>query len=80
MMTIVDTDAILGIVNSKDALHDRAKHAVEELAKRDFIIFVLPTTSCEFATIATIRLGFEPAKQALRRMMQQAFFAIRCDR
>lgn len=76
MITIIDTDALLALVNPNDALHARAKHLAQEFSEQQYTLYILPTTLCEFAMIATIRIGFEPAKRAPERITEQAFFRL----
>src|SRR5262245_10503196 len=76
MITLVDTDALLGLVNSQDALHERAKEVAHEFIEQKVTIFVLPTTLGEFATVSSIRLGLEQSKKALNLIMKNGYIAL----
>lgn len=73
MTTIVDTDALLGLVDETDALHTQAAAVAQRLADHNATIFILPTTLAEFATLATIKLGFVTAKQLVDRIVRQGY-------
>jgi predicted nucleic acid-binding protein len=73
MTTIVDTDVLIGLVDEKDALHQRSVAAVEELTSRQALVFLLPTTISEFATLATIKIGFARAKEMTNFILLQGY-------
>ena len=60
-MILVDTDALIGLANPNDALHNRV---VQLYAQVDITRFaILPETLGEFATLMAIRLGRVTAQQ-----------------
>lgn len=70
MNTIIDTDALLGIFNTKDALHKDATQVAKELKKKGINTYLLPTTLSEFAFLATYRLGMQVTKQAIDTLIK----------
>lgn len=73
MIAIIDTDALLGLANPDDGLHERAKSVLDGLEKKGFEILISPTTLCEFEIIATIRLGKEQTIQAIKQIIRTAY-------
>lgn len=65
MNAIVDTDLLLGLFNTNDANHLKAVTLAKIVAARRINIFILPTTLCEFALLASSRIGPKPAQQAV---------------
>jgi len=76
MRTLVDTDALLGLINTHDALHKRAKGVVKEFVRQKVTIFVLPTTLGEFATISSIRLGFQESKKVINLIAKSGYIPL----
>ena len=64
MNTIIDTDALLGIFNIKDALHKDATTVAKELKKKGINTLLLPTTLSEFARLASYQIGIKEAQEA----------------
>lgn len=64
MNTIIDTDALLGIFNTKDALHKDATTVAKDLKKKGVNTFLLPTTLTEFARLASYQIGAKEAQEA----------------
>ena len=66
MNTIIDTDALLGIFNTKDSLHKDATLLAKNLAKKGINTLILPTTLSEFARLASIYIGVREAQEATK--------------
>lgn len=62
MNIIVDTDALLALINPKDALHAKAKALLIELHAQSAQLILLPTTLSEFSLIAASRVGLNQTK------------------
>ena len=69
MNTIIDTDALLGIFNTKDALHKNAITVAKELKKKGINTLLLPTTLSEFARLASYQIGMEEAQEATETLL-----------
>ena len=69
MISIVDTDLLIGLIDPKDALHKRTKQIVDSLSEYNADIILLPTTLGEFVTLATIRIGKTKTQQAVERIV-----------
>lgn len=65
MISIVDTDALIGLAKSNDALHGRAEIIHNHLQKLATHIVVSPTTLAEFSLVALQRLGLRDMKRTL---------------
>ena len=65
MNILVDTDALLALVNPTDALHDQAKALLIELHTKGVIFSLLPTTISEFALLASSRIGLSKTQSVL---------------
>jgi predicted nucleic acid-binding protein len=62
MTIIVDTDALLALINPADSLHAEAKAILIELHARGAKLALLPTTLSEFALISANRVGLDQTK------------------
>ncbi len=62
MNIIVDTDALLALINSADSLHVKAKALLVELHSQGAQLILLPTTLSEFSLIAASRVGLNQTK------------------
>ena len=65
MITVIDTDAWLAIVNPSDALHLKAKAVLKMLDAENAHLLLLPTTLAEFTTVATSKIGLERTKDVI---------------
>lgn len=65
MISIVDTDALIGLAKPNDALHERAVNTHNHLQTLATHIVVSPTTLAEFSLVALQRLGFHDMKRTL---------------
>jgi len=79
MIAIVDTDALIGLFNTEDALHTRSKEVSGRLLENDFQIAILHTTLAEFAAVAGVRIGIEKAKEAVNRLTSFSFISVDID-
>ncbi len=70
MTTVVDTDALLGLVDQDDAHHATATNLAQALAKHNATSYILPTTLSEFALLSSRRLGREPTQRAVSQLLQ----------
>ena len=66
MITVIDTDAWLAIINPSDALHPKAKAVLKALYEQNAHLLLLPTTLSEFATVATDKIGLERTKDIVK--------------
>lgn len=62
MNIIVDTDALLALINSRDSLHAEAKALLTAMFAQEAQLFLLPTTLAEFSLIAASRVGLNQTK------------------
>ncbi|MBU1031813.1 PIN domain-containing protein [Patescibacteria group bacterium] len=62
MNIIVDTDALLALINSADSLHAKAKALLAAMFTQEVQLFLLPTTLSEFSLIAASRVGLNQTK------------------
>lgn len=62
MNIIVDTDALLALINSRDSLHAEAKALLTAMFAQGSQLFLLPTTLTEFSLIAASRVGLNQTK------------------
>lgn len=62
MNIIVDTDALLALINSHDSLHTEAKALLAAMFAQKSQLFILPTTLAEFSLIAANRVGLNQTK------------------
>src|SRR6478752_8600923 len=65
MLVVIDTDALLAIVDVNDALHRRATALAKKLSTMSAEILLSPTTLAEFDMVATHHIGFQQAKKAV---------------
>jgi len=65
MNAIVDTDTLLGLFNVNDIHHSKAVTLAKLVVKSGINIFILPTTLCEFALLASSRIGAKQAQYAI---------------
>ena len=72
MNIIIDSDALLALINSKDSLHERAKALLIELHTQGAELILLPTTLSEFALIATNRVGQNQTKAVVEVWTERA--------
>ena len=73
MISIVDTDAIIGLVSPADPLHQRAKRVSQGLQERDAYLVVSPTTLAEFSLVGQRWLGLTDMKKSLGFLLQDIF-------
>ena len=69
MITVIDTDAWLAIVNPSDALHLKAKAVLKALDRENAHLLLLPTTLSEFTTVAAGRIGLERTKDVIKALI-----------
>ncbi len=62
MNIIVDTDALLALINPPDSLHLKAKALLTAMFAQEVQLFLLPTTLSEFSLIAASRVGLNQTK------------------
>lgn len=70
MNTIIDTDALLGIFNTKDALHKTATSLLKKLKSKGVNTYLLPTTLSEFARLASFQIGIKEAQEASKALLK----------
>ena len=66
MITIIDTDAMLALINPTDALHKKAKALLGQLYAQNAHLFILPTTLSEFSLLSVSRFGLAKTKDVVR--------------
>lgn len=76
MISIVDTDVLVGLFDKNDALHSRAKKVVQQLAEMKIDIAILPTTLGEFVTLSTIRMGRHKTQTAASELLRSDFIQL----
>lgn len=76
MNAIVDTDALLGLFNTNDASHLKAVALAKLALQRGINFFILPTTLCEFALLASSRIGAKQAQQAVSILTASDYLGI----
>ncbi len=64
MNTIVDTDALVGLFNTRDVHNKEASRIFEELNKRGVTTLILPTTLSEFAALFADEVGMKERLEA----------------
>src|SRR6266480_826246 len=69
MDTIVDTDALVGLFNTRDAHNKEASRIFEELNKRGVTTLILPTTLSEFAALFADDVGMKEAHEATDKII-----------
>ena len=69
MISIVDTDALVGLFDKNDALHRRSKRLINSLAEENIDTALLPTTLGEFVTLATIKMGRMQTQNATNELI-----------
>ncbi|MFH0937494.1 MAG: type II toxin-antitoxin system VapC family toxin [Candidatus Daviesbacteria bacterium] len=62
MNIIVDSDALLALINLNDSLHSEAKVLLNKLYAKKVQLLILPTTLSEFSLIAVNRIGLPQVK------------------
>ena len=62
MTVLVNTDALIGLVDAPDGLYQQSTYIAQELIKLQATIFILPTTLAEFALVASGKIGMQAAK------------------
>lgn len=70
MISIVDTDALIGLTSPTDPLHERSKNVAVFLRQREAHLIVSPTTLAEFSLVGLKRLGLKRMKSALASFME----------
>lgn len=76
MNVIIDTDALLGLFNAKDALHRQSLTLAEKLLKNKANIFILPTTLAEFALLASSRVGLDQTQTAIKHLSDSDYLPV----
>lgn len=76
MNVIIDTDALLGLFNAKDALHKQSLRLAEKLLKKRANIFILPTTLAEFALLASSRVGLDQTQAAIKHLSDSDYLPV----
>lgn len=69
MITVVDTDALLGIAYAEDGHHVHATNLLEMFVAASAQLILLPTTVCEFSLLATSRIGKTRTKEVTTMLM-----------
>lgn len=72
MVTVIDTDAMLALINPKDALHKKAKAILVALFQENSHFLVLPTTLSEFAQVAANKVGLLRTRSVLEVWVEGA--------
>lgn len=62
MNVIIDSDALLALINTNDSLHSEAKVLLEKLYAKSVQLIMLPTTLSEFSLIAVNKIGLPQTK------------------
>lgn len=70
MTTIVDTDALIGLLISSDVHYFQANDLYQKLIDRDAQLFLLPSTLSEFATVAVNKIGLPLTQRAVQTILQ----------
>ncbi len=65
MISIVDTDALIGLAKPDDPLHRRAENIQKRLRDSSVRFVLSPTTLAEFSLVGLQRLGVSGVKQTL---------------
>jgi len=73
MNTLIDTDTLLGLFNISDLLHKKAVKWTKKLAKKGINTLILPTTLCEFALLASSRIGMKETHEATKKLTNSTF-------
>ena len=76
MITVIDTDAWLAIVNPSDALHLKAKAVLKMFDRENAHLLLLPTTLSEFTTVAASKIGLERTKDAVKVLIDEENHAL----
>src|SRR3990172_519439 len=76
MNAIVDTDALLGLFNINDTHHIKAVELATHIQNKGISIFILPTTLCEFALLASSRIGMKQAQQAIEALISSDYVSV----
>lgn len=76
MKIIVDTDALLGLFNTNDSLHRLSVLTAKKIATKKANIFILPTTLCEFALLASSRIGFKETQKAVELLAGSDYLTV----
>ncbi|MBI3577753.1 PIN domain-containing protein [Candidatus Gottesmanbacteria bacterium] len=71
MISIVDTDALLGLVSVDDPLHLRAKLLSQYFQDQNAALIISPTTLAEFSLVGLKRLGLAEMKKSLSSFLKQ---------
>lgn len=70
MITLVDTDFLLGLTNPFDAHYKKAVSLLGSLVQFGIDPLILPTTLCEYALLASSRIGVSQTKKAISQFTQ----------
>lgn len=70
--TIVDTDALLALINPTDELHERAVQMAEAVYTNNCTVLLLPTTLSEFAAVSAYQVGVQQTQVVLESLMKNA--------
>ena len=73
MTTVIDTDALLGLIDQTDAHHIRAKMFAQQLVQKAAHVYLIPTTLTEFAQIATDRIGLEQTQETVELFVKSGY-------
>jgi predicted nucleic acid-binding protein len=72
MTTIVDTDALIALLNIDDLLHKRATALAEKVHEQAARLIVSPTTLAELSLVGLKTIGLPRLKQALADLRGKA--------
>jgi predicted nucleic acid-binding protein len=70
MTTLIDTDALIGLVIEQDALHEPASSAHAQLAELGTHIYILSSTLGEFVSVCTNKIGVHATQQAVQTFVR----------
>jgi predicted nucleic acid-binding protein len=70
MISIVDTDALIGLAKPDDPLHARAESVQEVLRRAESHFILSPTTMIEFSLVGLQRLGLSGVRQTLAVLLR----------
>lgn len=70
IISIIDCDILIALVNEKDENHNKAVLLHQQLIQKKVETIILPTTICELATLITLRIGSDVAHKTINAIVR----------
>lgn len=76
MTTVIDTDALIGLIDRDDAHYAVTHQLAQRLVALHATSYILPTTLSEFAALVTRRIGRAQAQRVVTQLIQSEYFVL----